>query len=136
VKAFSLRLQDATHSEVVDGVISFVGEDSSGSFGVQAGHGRIMTSVSFGLARFRVQSGDWKYLALPGALLYFRDDTLTLSTRHFVVDDDYQRISAVIRDKLLAEETALEGLKASLRRMEEEFLRRMWKLGQAVSGNA
>jgi F-type H+-transporting ATPase subunit epsilon len=130
MKFFSMKLQDATHSEVVDGVASFVGEDSSGSFGIQAGHGRIMTSMTFGLARFRVQSGDWKYLALPGALLYFHDDTLTLSTRHFVMDDDYQRISAVIREKLLAEEAELKGLKESLRRMEEEFLRRMWQLGQ------
>lgn len=135
MNSFSMKLQDATHSEAVDDVISFVGEDSSGSFGIQAGHGRIMTSVSFGLARFKVQSGDWKYLALPGALLYFCDDTLTLSTRHFVVDDDYQRISAVIREKLLAEEVELRGLKESLRRMEEEFLRRMWRLGQTGSRN-
>ena len=135
MKSFSMRLQDATHSEVVDGVTSFVGEDSSGSFGIEAGHGRIMTSLSFGLARFSVRSGDWKYLALPGALLYFHDDALTLSTRHFVLDDDYQRISAVIREKLLAEEAELEGLKESLRRMEEEFLRRMWQLGQKASRN-
>jgi F-type H+-transporting ATPase subunit epsilon len=133
VKSFSLKLLDATHSEEIDDVVSFVGEDSSGSFGIQAGHGRIMTSMLFGLARFRVRSGDWKYLALPGALLYFDDDVLTLSTRHFVLDDDYQRISAVIREKLLAEEVELKGLKESLRRMEEEFLRRIWALGQMGS---
>jgi F-type H+-transporting ATPase subunit epsilon len=135
VKSFSLRLQDATHSEVLNDVVSFVGEDGSGSFGVQAGHGRIMTSMSFGLARFRVESGDWKYLALPGALLYFDDAALTLSTRHFVMDDDYQRISAVLREQLVAEEAELRELKESLRRMEEEVLRRIWQLGQAGSRN-
>jgi F-type H+-transporting ATPase subunit epsilon len=135
MKSFSLRLQDATHSEAVDGVISFVGEDSSGGFGIQAGHGRIMTSMSFGFARFRIRSGDWKYLALPGALLYFDDDILTLSTRHFVLDDDYQRISDVMRDELLAEEVELKDLKESLRRMEEEFLRRIWQLGHTGPRN-
>ena len=135
MKSFSLRLQDATHSEVLNDVVSFVGEDGSGSFGIQAGHGRIMTSMSFGLARFRVESGDWKYLALPGALLYFDDVALTLSTRHFVMDDDYQRISAVLREQLVAEEAELRELKESLRRMEEEVLRRIWQLGQAGSRN-
>jgi F-type H+-transporting ATPase subunit epsilon len=133
MKSFTLRLQDATHLEVVDDVTGFIGEDSSGSFGIQAGHGRIMTSLSFGLARFRVGTGDWKYLALPGALLYFADDALTLNTRHFVLDDDYQRISEALREKLLAEEAELKDLKASLRRMEEEVLRRMWQLGQTAS---
>jgi F-type H+-transporting ATPase subunit epsilon len=134
VKTFSLALQDATHAEVVDDVLSFVAEDRSGSFGIQAGHARIMASLSFGLARFRTSSGDWRYLAVPGALLYFTEDTLTLSTRHYVVDDDFERISEVMREELLAEEVELESLKESLRRMEEEALRRMWQLGQKGFG--
>ena len=134
MKSFTLRLLDAGHAEVIDDVTSFIGEDSSGSFGIQAGHGRIMTSLSFGLARFRTGAHDWKYLALPGALLYFGDDSLTLSTRHFVLDDDYERISEVMREKLLAEETELRSLKESLRRMEEQVLRRMWQLGQRGPG--
>jgi F-type H+-transporting ATPase subunit epsilon len=133
MSTFTLILQDATHSEAVEDVVSFVGEDSSGSFGIQAGHGRIMASLSFGLARFRADSGDWKYLALPGALLYFDDDVLTLSTRHYVMDDDYRRISEILREKLLAEEAELKDLKESLRRMEEEALRRMWQLGQRAA---
>lgn len=130
VKSFSLRLQDATHSETIPAVTSFVGQDASGSFGIRPGHERIMTSLIFGLARFRTETSDWNYLALPGALLYFHDDTLTLNTRHYVLDDDYMRISAAMREQLLAEETELRSLKESLLRMEEEALRRMWRLGQ------
>ena len=37
MKAFTLRLQDATHAEEITGVTSFVGEDASGSFGILAG---------------------------------------------------------------------------------------------------
>lgn len=133
MNTFSLRLQDATHAEVVSAVTSFVAQDSSGSFGIQAGHARMMASLSFGLARFKTQSRDWQYLALPGALLYFDNDTLTLSARHYVIDDDYQRITDVLRENLLAEEVELESLKESLRRMEEEALRRMWQLGQMES---
>ena len=131
MSTFSLRLQDATHAEVVKDVTSFVAQDGSGSFGIQAGHARIMATLSFGLARFKTGTSDWRYLALPGAVLYFADDTLTLSTRHYVMDDDYERITEVMREQLLAEEVELETLKESLRRMEEEALRRMWQLGQA-----
>lgn len=131
MNTFDMQLQDATHAELVNGVTSFVGEDSSGSFGIQAGHARMMASLSFGLARFRTQTSDWRYVALPGALLYFHDNMLSLSTRHYVIDDDYLRISAVLREELLAEETELRSLKESLHRMEEETMRRLWQLGKS-----
>ena len=124
-----MHLQDATHAEVVGDVTAFVAEDSSGSFGILAGHARMMASLSFGLARFKIRSSDWRYLALPGALLYFHDDTLVLSTRHYVIDADYRRISAVLREQLSAEEAEIKSVKESLHRMEEEALRRMWRLG-------
>ncbi len=129
-----MQLQDATQAEVVHDVISFVGEDSSGSFGIQAGHARMMASLSFGLARFRTRKSDWRYLALPRALLYFHDDVLSLSTRHYVIDDDYRRINDVLREQLLAEESELRSVKESLYRMEEEALRRLWRLGQSRPG--
>ncbi len=91
MKSFTLRLQDATHSEKIVGVTSFVGEDPSGNFGILAGHARMMTSLIIGLARFRVGGGAWQYLAVPGAVLYFHDNVLTLSTRHYLRDNDYIR---------------------------------------------
>jgi len=131
VSTFALRLQDATQAEAFENVQSFVGQDSSGSFGIQAGHARLMASLSFGLAHFRVANEDWQYLALPGALLYFDANVLTLSTRHYVRGDDYMRISAAMNDELRAEEAELESVRTSLHRLEEEALRRMWRLGQA-----
>lgn len=130
--SFTLQLQDANRIERVDGVTAFVGEDASGSFGILAGHARLMTSLTVGLARFRVGDGPWQYLALPGGLLYFRDDRLTLSTRHYLLDEDYTRISAAMQEQLLAEEERLHSIKASLHGMEEELLKRLWQLGRAV----
>jgi F-type H+-transporting ATPase subunit epsilon len=131
VKTFELLLQDATHAHRIPGVAAFVGEDASGSFGILAGHTRLMTSLSVGLARFRDAGGSWRYLAQPGALLYFHDNQLTLSTRHFLLGNDYTAISAAMRQQLLAEEEELHTTKSSLHRMEEEMLRRMWRLGRA-----
>ena len=128
MKSFTLRLQDATHSEDIAGVTSFVGEDASGSFGILAGHARMMASLMIGLARFRSGENAWQYLALPGAVLYFHDDVLTLSTRHYLRDTDYIRVSEALQKQLLAEEEKLHIMKKSLRRMEEEVFKRLWEM--------
>jgi len=127
---FVLELRDARQAERIPDVVSFVGADRTGSFGILPGHARFMTSLAFGLARFRRAAAGWHYLALPGALLYFNDDILTLSTRHYLVDEDYSRISEALSEQLAAEEEALRDIKTSLHRMEEEALRRMWRLGR------
>jgi F-type H+-transporting ATPase subunit epsilon len=128
MKTFRLTLCDATRRETFEGLVSFVGEDASGSFGILAGHARLMTALLFGLARFRRTDDHWHYLAFPGALLYFVNDELSISTRRYLLDDDYERISAALQEQLLAEEEGLRATKESLHRMEEELLRRMWEL--------
>jgi F-type H+-transporting ATPase subunit epsilon len=129
MKTFTLILQDATHTQRIEQVTSFVGEDATGSFGILAGHTRMMSSLVFGLARFRTGENAWQYLALPGAVLYFNDNELSLSTRRYLLDDDYERISIALHEQLLAEENELRELKKSLHHMEEEVLRRLWEIG-------
>mgnify|MGYP001822862304 FL=1 len=129
MRTFTLILQDATHTQRIEQVTSFVGEDATGSFGILARHTRMMTSLVFGLARFRTVENAWQYLALPGAVLYFNDNELSLSTRRYLMDDDYERISIALHEQLLAEEKELRELKKSLHHMEEEILRRLWEIG-------
>jgi F-type H+-transporting ATPase subunit epsilon len=128
MNTFTLLLQDTRRSQRIEAVSSFVAEDDSGSFGICANHARMMTALVTGLARFRAAAGDWQYLAMPGAVLYFRDNVLTLSTRHYLHDHDYTRISAALQEQLLAEEEQLRSTRGSLRRMEESLLRRLWEI--------
>lgn len=130
MNSFTLRLQDATRIEEIPGVISFVGEDASGSFGIQAGHDQLMTALVIGLARYRPADQDWQYLAMPGALLRFADNVLTVNTLHYLRDHDYQRISAALQEQLLREEEKVQGIKQSLHRIEQEVLRHLWQLGR------
>lgn len=130
MRTFTLVLQDATRSEQIDDVVSFGAEDASGSFGILAGHARMMTTLLTGLARYRHADGDWQYLAMPGAVLYFHDDTLTLGTRRYLRDSNYLRISRALREQLLAEEEKLKATRDSLRRMEEALLKRLWESGR------
>lgn len=130
MKSFILTLQDNAHEMIYEGVTSFVGEDATGSFGLMPSHARLMTTLVMGLARFKTSAQDWQYIATPGALLYFNDNKLTLSTRHFLIDTDYMRISAALEEQLLQEESLLQDQKRSLRHMEEEVLKRLWEVGR------
>ncbi|TRX03018.1 F0F1 ATP synthase subunit epsilon [Candidatus Methylobacter oryzae] len=125
---FVLNLFDASHERRINGVTSFVGEDASGSFGIKAHHARFMTTLVFGLARFRLDSDDWQYLALPGAVAYFNNNELTISTRHFLVDTDLERISTLLEEQLIAEEENLRATRESLHRMEQAMIKRMLTL--------
>lgn len=129
MSGFTLHLQSATQYARVDGVESFVARDASGAFGLQARHARMMTVLGYGLARFRTAEGGWHYLALPGALAYFVDGELFLSTRRYVLGDDFRTVAASVDSTLLAEDSALRSLKESVTRLEREMVRRLWRLG-------
>ena len=130
MKSFVLHLQDATHYERIDQVVSFVGQDDSGLFGILADHERMMTVLAFGLARYRTADDRWHFLAVPRGLLYCVDNHLYLSTRRYIRDDEYVRISQALEEQLIAEETELRSLKESVHRLEEEMFRRLWRMGR------
>jgi len=130
VNTFVMHLQDATSYERIEHVESFVGADDSGSFGVQAGHERLMTSLVFGLARYRVAGEPWQYIALPRALLYMLEGELYVSARRYFRDRDYRRMSDALTARLRGEEDELKQVRESLRRMEEEMFKRLWELGR------
>ena len=123
-----LHLEGATQYERIDNVVSFVAEDDSGSFGILPGHARMMTVLATGLARFRTADAGWEYIAVPGALLYCRDNALRLCARRYLRDADYERIGTALREQLLAEERALGKIRERLRRLEEEMLKRIWEM--------
>lgn len=125
---FSIHLYDATHTQQINGIASFIGEDATGSFGILPNHARFMTTLVYGLARFKIKGGSWQYLAVPGAVLYFNDNTLTISTRHFLIDDNFDRISSQLYEQLLVEEDNLRTMKESIHIMENEMLKRLWNL--------
>ncbi|MDR4517315.1 MAG: F0F1 ATP synthase subunit epsilon [Nitrosomonas sp.] len=128
MKTFTLHMQSATQYIPVEHVTSFIGADSSGSFGILAGHARMMTALNYGLARYQIQSGDWYYLAFPGGILYFLNNNLYISSRRFLCDSDYQRISTGLMQQLLTEEESLREIKESLSHLEQEMFRRLWQM--------
>jgi F-type H+-transporting ATPase subunit epsilon len=123
-------LLSARGAQRIGDVTGFIGEDASGSFGLLANHARFMTALRPGLAQIRVGEQPWQYVAVPRALLYFVDNVLTLTTRRYVIDSDYKRISRTLRQELMVEERELRSMRRSLQAMEEHLLKRLWQLGR------
>lgn len=136
MSTFVLHLQSGTQYERIDDAVSFVAADDSGSFGLLAGHERMMACLGPGLARFRRADEAWHYLALPGAVLYFAGNELYINTRRYVATTDYTRASAAWREELLAEEDKLRSVAESLSRLEDEMLKRLWSLQRETPGVA
>lgn len=128
MNTFVLHLQSGTQYERINDAVSFIAADDSGSFGILAGHARLMTALATGLARFRTADATWHYLALPGAVLYFVDNELYVNTRRYVHDPDYRRVSRAWREELLVEEDGLRAVTERLKRLEDEMLKRLWSL--------
>lgn len=127
---FSLLILAADRSERIDGVVSFVGEDRSGSFGLLPQHERLITVLVFGLARVKHVDGIWEFLGFPGGLLYFVNNECRISTRRFLRDRDVTRIAQTLGCELLAEEQALAETRQKLHRLETEMLRHLAELGK------
>ena len=125
MKVMALQLRQATGSERIEGLTSFVGEDASGSFGILPGHAWMMTALVIGLARFRIGNGEWHYLALPGGILAATGSEVTVCTRRYLHDTDFSRMGALLAELRRAEDEMLGGIRESLHRMEKEMLRRL-----------
>ena len=128
MNTMTLHLRSAVRSEDIADVVSFVGTDASGSFGILPGRERFMTVLEYGLSRYRGADGAWRYVACPGAVLYFADDRLTVNTRRYLCDADHERLSALLSGQLAREEEELKSVKQNLQNLEQELFRRLRRL--------
>ena len=128
MRTFEMRLQSTAQSETFQNVVSFVGEDASGQFGLLSHHARMMTCLVYGLATIRYDTNDIDYLAVPGGLLYFRNNRLVISTRQYVRNKDYDVILTALDETFQIEEQNLSRIKDSLHRLDESMLKRLFEL--------
>lgn len=131
MKTFVLELQSCSRSEEIVDVISFVGEDASGSFGIMAGHDWMMTSLQFGLSWFRHNNGEIEYLAMPGGLLHFINNRLLINTRSYLRSFNYQEIAASLDQKLNEENQNISELKNILHNLDKGILEHLLEMKRA-----
>lgn len=99
MKSFTLELISPTSSDRLEEVVSFVGRDQSGSFGILADAARRIAVLTFGLALVRLSDGSTEYLGLPGGLLYFVDNHLQISCESYIRDSNSEKITEILRQE-------------------------------------
>jgi len=125
---FNLHILSSNQQQSFPNVCSFVGVDASGSFGIQANHAHFMTVLAQGLSRFRLDNETWHYLALPSGLASFRANQLTISTRFFLIDTDFDRISDLLEQQAAKEQESRQAIRDSLQQMEWAILKKVKNL--------
>lgn len=125
MSTFTLHLQSGTQYERFADTVSFIAADASGSFGILAGSARLLACLGPGLARFRMADGVWRFLALSGAVVHFRDNQLFVNARRYLHDPDYRRVSEAWGKEVESDEKRLRSLTGSLARLEDEMLKRL-----------
>lgn len=127
MKTFVLTIYSPFAKLTIDDATSFVGIDASGSFGILAGHERLITILEFGFVTVHRRDHGVKYIALPGGTLYFEKNTLKLVTNRYFVGDDDKELNAQLRGQIASEETKLRDLKESVRKMEESMVKQLYR---------
>lgn len=130
MSTFSLTVRDAGHELNFDAVESFIGADASGSFGVLANAEPLLAALAFGLARFRTADATWHYLALPGAVLRFAGNRMSVTATHFLCSEDMDAMSSALENELQAAENAVRTTKAAIHKMEEALMRKLWEMSR------
>ena len=134
MNTFILHLLDSHGARQFDQVKQFIGADNSGSFGLLAGHAKMVAVLRYGLARFVDASGKWQYLSLPGGVLNFSNNELTLVTVRYFLGEDRTSICQLLADEMVAVDSDIHHSHATLVEIEHALIRRLGELGGQEHG--
>lgn len=128
MSGFEFQVLDSRGGESFAGVTHFIGADDSGSFGILAGHSHTVVVLRYGLARFLDRDGVWHYLALPGGVLRFAENRLTVATLRYFLGDDRRRICEQLARELERTDSEIHKARATLSEIERSLVRRLVEL--------
>ena len=127
-----LRLISPTRLEQIDEIVSFVGRDASGSFGILANAFRRITALSFGVATLRKRTDQLNTWLFPGGFfISWRMSSGLQPPALFAArrwKKSLRRWIGIVR----MEEENIREIKQSLHHLDEEILRRLSTIGRRV----
>lgn len=133
MRTLRFELETPLGGEILEDVVSFVGSDASGSFGVLPDAERRVTILAQGLAQVQRTDGSTRYLALPGGVLDLRDNVLRVATSSYAASNERSEIVGALESLWHGREERIREVKESLRRLEEGVLQRMAELERGAT---
>jgi len=131
---FCLDLLDSHGSAHFEEVSQFIGADAGGSFGLLAGHAHCVAVLRYGLARFQEADGAWRYLTMPGGVLRFADNRLTITTVRYFLGDDPGLLCERLAEEMARTDSDIHAARATLTEIERSLLRRLAELTSHAAG--
>jgi len=135
MKTFGLTLIDTAEVTRFEGVSQFIAADEGGSFGILAGHAHTVALLRYGLARFIDDCGIWRYLAMPGGVLRFADNQLTITTVRYFLGDDREAICADLETAMQQTDSEVHRARAALSEIEHSLVKRLAELSNQSRGS-
>lgn len=136
MNTFTLHLYDSHGGDRFDDIVQFIAADGSGSFGVLAGHARMVAVLRYGLARFVDSTGRWRYLALPGGVLACADGRVTLATVRYFLGDAQGAICQQLAEAMARSDSDVHRSRATLTEIEHALLSRLGELSGGIRKEA
>lgn len=128
MRTFALHLLDSRGSDHFDHVTQLVAADDSGSFGILAGHARMVAVLRYGLVRFVDAAGKWHYLSLPGGVLSGDGTQVTIMTAHYFLGDERGLICRQLAEEMASTDSDVHTSRATLAEIEHSLVRRLGEL--------
>ena len=134
MNCFSLSVLDSRGGQEFSAVLHFIGSDASGSFGILADHMHMVTVLNYGLCRFCDETGTWHYLALPGGVLRFYRNQLTITTVRYFLGDDRDYICQLMKEEMAKIDSEIHTARTSIAEIEHSLLKRLAELSKQSVG--
>jgi F-type H+-transporting ATPase subunit epsilon len=131
MSTFSIVFCGAGGVERFDGIVRFIGADDSGSFGIRPRHEAAIAVLRCGLARFQDTSGTWRYAALPGGVLRFAGDAMTIVAAHCFIGTERTLLAERLAADLARADSELRTMRDTLDGIDRTLIQRLSDLGQS-----
>jgi F-type H+-transporting ATPase subunit epsilon len=128
MSAFRLALLDSAGADRFERVQQFIGADTSGAFGILAGHEPLVAALRYGLARFLDDGGKWRYVALPGGILRFRENALSVAAVRYFLGDEPAALLAQLAREMARDDSELSAARQTLAKIDLSLVRRLTDL--------
>ena len=93
-----------------------------------AGHEHMVSVLRYGLVRFIDSEGKWRYASLPGGVLRFADNQLTVATVRYFLGEDRDKIVAQLEDEMARTDSDINTARATLAEIEHSLVKRLGEL--------
>ncbi|HEX7649456.1 MAG TPA: hypothetical protein VF450_18805 [Noviherbaspirillum sp.] len=134
MNGFSLEFCGGSEIQRFEEVMQFIAGDDSGSFGILPHHEHTIAVMRYGMARFVEASGTWRYAAMPGGVVRFAGNAMTVVAARYFIGTDRAALADRLAAEMTREDSDLRSMRQTLAGIERTLIRRLNELRLSAQG--